>query len=112
MYLTTSNGSATLTVNKVAHQLQAGDLFTFSGMTIPGSGTGFVDVDFTTNTFEVQSATADTYQTMAIMNQFGLTAGGATTVNPYVKPGPVDATPALVGVAQWGGQTLALTKMI
>ncbi len=111
--LTTSNGSATLTVNKVAHQLEAGDLFTFSSMTIPGSGTGYVDADFTTNTFEVQSSTADTFTVTMASNESGsgLTAGGAATVNPYVKPGPINATPSFGwGVAQWGGQTLALTK--
>ena len=109
--LTTTNNSATLTVNKAAHQLLAGDLFTFSGMTIPGSGTGFVAADFTTNTFEVVTSTQDTFTvTMSkVESGSGLTAGGAATVNPYVKVGPLTATPAFGwGVAQWGGETLSV----
>src|SRR6056300_2025255 len=48
----TTDTSATVTVNKVAHGLTAGDLFTFTSVT-PPSGAGYVDSDFETNTFQV-----------------------------------------------------------
>ena len=49
-----SNGSASVTINKSAHGLAVGDLFTFTSVTLPGGGaTGYAVADFTTNTFEV-----------------------------------------------------------
>ena len=41
-----------MTVNKIAHGLSEGDLFTFTSVT-PPSGAGYTATDFTTNTFEV-----------------------------------------------------------
>tara|TARA_R110002012_G_scaffold174758_1_gene339622 strand:- start:639 stop:2807 length:2169 start_codon:yes stop_codon:yes gene_type:complete len=110
---TTTNNSATLTVNKTAHGLAVGDLFTFSNMTIPGSGTGFVATDFTTNTFEVVTVATDTFTVTMSKVESGAGVTGATgcNVNPYVKFGPAIATPGYgYGVAQWGGQTISLTK--
>ena len=48
----TTSGSATVTVNKAAHALEQGDLFTFTSVT-PPTGAGYVEADFTTNTFQV-----------------------------------------------------------
>tara|TARA_R100000234_G_scaffold109828_2_gene81881 strand:+ start:4360 stop:6525 length:2166 start_codon:yes stop_codon:yes gene_type:complete len=110
---TTTNNSATLTVNKTAHGLAAGDLFTFSNMTIPGSGTGFVATDFTDTTFEVVTRATDTFTVTMSKVESGAGVTGATgcNVNPYVKFGPAQATAGYGwGVAQWGGETLALTK--
>ena len=110
---TTTNNSATLTVNKTAHGLAAGDLFTFSNMTIPGSGTGFVATDFTDNTFEVVTRATDTFTVTMSKVESGAGVTGATgcNVNPYVKFGPAQATAGYGwGVAQWGGETIALTK--
>jgi hypothetical protein len=110
---TTTNGSATLTVNKAGHGLAAGDLFTFSNMTIPGSGTGFVAADFTTNTFQIVTRATDTFTVTMGKVESGAGVTGATgcNVNPYIKPGPAVATPAYgYGVAQWGGETISLTK--
>ena len=110
---TTTNNSATLTVNKTAHGLAAGDLFTFSNMTIPGSGTGFVATDFTDTTFEV--VTRGTYTFTVTMSKVesgaGVTGATGCNVNPYVKFGPAQATAGYGwGVAQWGGETISLTK--
>ena len=110
---TTTNNSATLTVNKTAHGLAAGDLFTFSNMTIPGSGTGFVATDFTDNTFEVVTRATDTFTVTMSKVESGAGVTGATgcNVNPYVKFGPAQATAGYGwGVAQWGGETISLTK--
>ena len=110
---TTTNGSATLTVNKAGHGLAAGDLFTFSNMTIPGSGTGFVATDFTTDAFQVVTTATDTFTVTMSKVESGAGVTGATgcNINPFIKPGPAVATPGYGwGVAQWGGETLALTK--
>jgi len=89
----TTNTSATVTVNKTGHGLLAGDLFTFTSVT-PPSGAGYVANDFETNTFEVISVPdADTFTvTMASAATATTSASGAATVNPYIKPGPVDQT--------------------
>ena len=110
---TTTNNSATLTVNKTAHGLAVGDLFTFSNMTIPGSGTGFVATDFTDTTFEVVTRATDTFTVTMSKVESGAGVTGATgcNVNPYVKFGPAQATAGYGwGVAQWGGETISLTK--
>jgi len=85
----TTDTSATVTVNKVAHGLVAGDLFTFTSVTTPGAG--YVDADFETNTFEVVTVpTNDTFTiTMATAATATVSAGGDATVNPYIKPGPL-----------------------
>ena len=82
-----------MTVNKTSHNLLAGDLFTFTSVT-PPVGAGYVADDFETNTFEVISVPdADTFTvTMASAATATTSASGSATVNPYIKPGPVDQT--------------------
>jgi len=89
----TTDTSATVTVNKTSHNLLAGDLFTFTSVT-PPVGAGYVADDFETNTFEVISVPdADTFTvTMASAATATTSASGSATVNPYIKPGPVDQT--------------------
>ena len=89
----TTDTSATVTVNKTSHGLIAGDLFTFTSVT-PPVGAGYVADDFETNTFEVISVPdADTFTvTMASAATATTSASGSATVNPYIKPGPVDQT--------------------
>jgi hypothetical protein len=89
----TTDTSATVTVNKTSHGLLAGDLFTFTSVT-PPVGAGYVADDFETNTFEVISVPdADTFTiTMASAATATTSASGSATVNPYVKPGPIDQT--------------------
>jgi len=86
----TTNTSATVTVNKVAHGLSVGDLFTFTSVT-PPSGAGYVAADFETNTFEVViTSSLDTFTiTMAAAATATTSASGSATINPYVKPGPL-----------------------
>lgn len=85
----TTDTSTTVTVNKVAHGLLAGDLFTFTSVTTPGAG--YVAADFETNTFEVVTVpTNDTFTiTMASAATATVSAAGSATVNPYIKPGPL-----------------------
>ena len=100
----TTDTSATVTVNKVAHGLSAGDLFTFTSVTTPGAG--YVDADFETNTFEVVTVpTNDTFTiTMASAATATVSAGGSATVNPYIKVGPLNQSGGYGwGTASYGG---------
>jgi hypothetical protein len=100
----TSTGSATVTVNKAAHGLEVGDLFTFTAVTPP---TGFIATDFTTNTFEVVSVpTVNTFRiTMATTSSGTASASGSASINPYYTVGPIAAT---LGYG-WGAGTWSLS---
>jgi len=89
----TTDTSATVTVNKVSHGLQAGDLFTFTSVT-PPSGAGYVASDFETNTFQVVTVPdADTFTvTMATAATATTSASGSATLNPYATVGPLFQT--------------------
>ena len=89
----TTDTSATVTVNKVSHGLQAGDLFTFTSVT-PPSGAGYVASDFETNTFQVVTVPdADTFTvTMVTAATATTSASGSATLNPYATVGPLFQT--------------------
>tara|TARA_R110001632_G_scaffold88805_4_gene191873 strand:- start:314 stop:2497 length:2184 start_codon:yes stop_codon:yes gene_type:complete len=104
----TADGSVTLTVNLVAHGMIAGDLFTFTGLTPPQSGGADIWTAsvFTTNTFEVITATSNTFTiTMPNVGTGGsVVAGGSATVNPYITFGPLFQTRAFgFGTGLYGG---------
>ncbi len=102
---TTVNTSPTVTVNKAAHGLSVGDLFTFTSVTVP-VGAGYSISDFTTNTFQVITApTVDTFTiTMASNAGTSVAASGAATINPYIKPGPLTQSYGYGwGASTWGG---------
>ena len=98
--------SATVTVNKAGHGLEPGDLFTFTSVT-PPTGAGYVAADFTTNTFEVITSAANEFTITMASAASGTTSGtGSATVNPYVKPGPINATAGYGwGTGTWGRGT-------
>jgi len=101
----TVNTSATVTVNKPAHTLEAGDLFTFTSVT-PPTGAGYVASDFETNTFEVVSVPDSDSFTITMASAAGTTVNGsgAATVNPYVKIGNLNQTYGFGwGIGLWGG---------
>ena len=102
----TTDTSATVTVNKTTHGLLAGDLFTFTSVT-PPSGAGYVASDFETNTFEVITSSANSFTiTMASAASATTSTSGAATVNPYIKPGPLNATAGYGwGTGTWGRGT-------
>ena len=101
---TTTNTSATVTVNKISHGLAEGDLFTFTSVT-PPSGAGYVASDFTTNTFQVVTALVDSFTiTMASNAGTSVSASGSATINPYVKVGPINQSSGYGwGTSSWGG---------
>ena len=102
---TTANTSATVTVNKAAHNLEPGDLFTFTSVT-PPVGAGYSSSDFETNTFQVITVpTSDTFTiTMASAAGTTVAASGSAQVNPYVKVGSLTQTYGFGwGTALWGG---------
>jgi len=101
----TVNTSATVTVNKAAHALEAGDLFTFTSVT-PPTGAGYVASDFETNTFQVVSVPdSDTFTiTMASAAGTTVNGSGSAVVNPYVKPGALGFTYGFGwGTGSYGG---------
>jgi len=101
----TVNTSATVTVNKAAHALEPGDLFTFTSVT-PPTGAGYVADDFETNTFQVVTVpTSDTFTiTMASAAGTTVNGSGSATVNPYIKPGALGFTYGFGwGTGLWGG---------
>jgi hypothetical protein len=105
---TSTTGSATVTINKNAHNLVVGDLIKFTSVTTPGpTTTSFTTVNFETNTFEVITATTNTFTiTMPVTETgTGVTAGGTITTNPYVVVGPLAAT---LGYG-WGAGTWNLS---
>jgi hypothetical protein len=89
----TVNLSATVTVNKPAHTLEPGDLFTFTSVT-PPTGAGYVASDFETNTFQVVTVPDSDSFTITMASAAGTTVNGSgsATVNPYVKPGNLGFT--------------------
>ena len=102
----TTDTSSTVTVNKAGHGLQVSDLFTFTSVT-PPSGAGYVASDFTTNTFEVITSAANSFTiTMASAASATTSTSGSATVNPYIKPGPLNATAGYGwGTGTWGRGT-------
>ena len=105
---TSTTGSATVTINKVAHNLEVGDYIIFTGVTTPGpTTTSFTSADFTTNVFEVLSVpTSGTFTvTMpSVEGGTGVTAGGTITTTPYIRIGPTFQTPAYgYGTGYFGG---------
>ena len=106
----TTTGSATVTVNKTAHGLSVGDLFTFTSVTPP---TGFTAADFTTNTFQVVTVpTANTFTiTMAVNSSGTASNSGSASVNPYVVVGPLTATLGYGwGAGTWGLSTWGTSR--
>jgi len=101
----TVNTSATVTVNKPAHTLQPGDLFTFTSVT-PPVGAGYVASDFETNTFEVVTVPDSDSFTITMASAAGTTVNGSgsATVNPYVSAGALGFTYGFGwGTGLWGG---------
>jgi len=101
----TVNTSATVTVNKAAHTLQPGDLFTFTSVT-PPVGAGYVASDFETNTFQVVTVPDSDSFTVTMASAAGTTVSGSgsATVNPYISAGALGFTYGFGwGTGLWGG---------
>ena len=101
----TTNTSATVTVNKAAHTLQPGDLFTFTSVT-PPVGAGYTAGNFETNTFQVVTVPNSDSFTITMASAAGTTVSGsgAATVNPYISAGALGFTYGFgFGTGLWGG---------
>jgi len=106
---TSTNGSATVTINLTAHGLLIGDYFKLKTVTLPGGGvTGYTDADFTTNVFEVitqPDSDTVTVTMPSVESGTGMTAGGSATLNSYVTVGPIFQTSSYGwGTAAWGSE--------
>ena len=100
----TTDTSATVTVNKLAHGLEVGEYIEFSSVTAP-PGSGYVTADFTTNIFEIISKPNDDSFTITMASAASGTtsAAGSATVTPYIAIGPTFQTSAYGwGTGQWG----------
>ena len=111
---TSSNGSATVTINKAAHGLVEGDLFLFSSVTLPGGGaTGFTTANFTNNTFQVITALSDSFTVTMPSNESGtgMSAAGSVTVTPYFRVGEAGQVSGYgFGTGRWGGETFPIAS--
>lgn len=94
----------TITVNKAGHGLVAGDLFTFTSVTVP-TGSGYGTSVFTNDAFEVLTSTTDTFTIQVSTAASGVTsATGSATINPYANFGPLTQTFGFgYGTGLWGG---------
>ena len=105
---TSTNGSATVTVNKTSHNLTAGEFVVFSSVTMPGSGTGFTAANFTDNPFQIITATANSFTITMPSSESGsgMTAAGSGTVQSYFPVGSATQTLGFGwGTGTWNGST-------
>ena len=113
---TSTNGSATVTINKTSHNLAVGRYVTFSSVTLPGGGaTGYSVTDFTTKTYEVISAATNTFTITMSANESGsgMTAAGGVTINPYENVGPTFQTTGYGwGTYLWGNSTWGTARTV
>jgi len=102
----TTNGDATVTVNKNAHGLDKGDLFQFTSVTAP-VGSGYDADDFTTNIFIVVTTSTNSFTIEMATAATGDSSGsGSATIQPYVDPGPEIQTYGYGwGTETWGAST-------
>ena len=104
-----TTGSATVTVNKIAHNLNNGRYITFTSVSLPGGGeTNFTTAQFQNNTFEVLNATANAFEITMPANEggTGMSAQGSTEINPYVQVGPIFQLEGFGwGAGLWGAST-------
>jgi len=105
---TSSNGSATVTLNKTSHGILAGEYITFTSVTLPGGGaTGYSTGDFENTTYEVITSATNSFTITMASNESGtgMSTAGAATVNPYVTIGPTFQTAGY----GWGTSTWNLS---
>jgi hypothetical protein len=109
--LSSTTGSATVTVNKTSHGLSVGDYIKFTSPSLAGGGvTTFNNANFTTNTFEVVStpnSNSFTVTMPVVEAGTGMSGGGSTiTTTPYVFIGqPFQISGFGFGAGVWSGLT-------
>ena len=102
----TTNGTTTVTVTLAGHNLDQGDLFTFTSVT-PPSGSGYSAGDFEDVTYEVTARLSATQFTITMASAASnSTTDGVCTINRYVKAGSVGQTFGFGwGTGGWAGAT-------
>ena len=108
MTFTSTNGSATVPVNKTSHNLSAGEFVVFSSVTMPGSGTGFTAANFTDSPFQIITATTNSFTITMPSSESGsgMTAAGSGTVQSYFPVGSETQTLGFGwGTGTWNGST-------
>ena len=104
--LDSTNGSATVTVNKTSHGLNVGDYIIFTVGSLPGSPTTSYTSDSFENTFEVISVPSNNTFTITMPTTetgTGMSGSGSLTCTPYETIGPVFQTGAFGwGAGNWG----------
>jgi hypothetical protein len=112
-----TTGSATVTVNKTSHGLEAGRYITFTSISLPGGGeTGYSTADFEDTPFEVLTVpNANTFTIQMASNETGtgMSTQGSGSINPYVIVGPTIETVGYGwGTYLWGDSTWGTARTI
>jgi hypothetical protein len=107
--ITTTNGSATVTITTPApHDLAIGDFITFENFIQP-AGSNYIPADFDDIVFEIQTVPSTTTFTITLPTAetgAGATAGTGVDLLPYVVIGPAIETYGYGwGVLTWGFST-------
>jgi hypothetical protein len=105
-----TTGSATVTVNKTSHGLDAGRYITFTSISLPGGGeTGYSASDFEDTPFEILTVPdANTFTIQMASNETGtgMSTQGSGDINPYIIVGPTVQTLGYGwGTYLWGSST-------
>ena len=89
--IATTNGSATCTITKSAHNLAVGDIVQLDNVTLPG-GTGYSNSDFEDKNFQVITVpTSSTFTITQSSNASGtVSTGGSLTVKAFERVGPAE----------------------
>ena len=108
----TTNGTTTVTITLSGHNLEAGDLFTFTSVT-PPTGAGYTAGDFEDTTYEVTNRLSATQFTVTMATAASNSGtSGACTINRYVKAGAIGQTFGYgFGTGFWGGGTEVTTLL-
>ena len=111
--ITTTNGSATVTITtSAAHNLEVGELTTFANAgSFTSANTDYTASDFDDQVFEVQSVPTITTFTITMPSsesKSGVTTDGTLDVRPYEPVGPLNQTFGYGwGTYLWSGRTVA-----
>ena len=92
---TTTNGSATVTINKTSHGLQAGRYITLSSVgSLPGGGATSFTAGVLEKSYEILTVATNSFTILASATETGtgMSAQGSTSVNPYAIVGPTIQT--------------------
>ena len=92
---TTTNSSATVTINKTSHGLQAGRYITLSSVaSLPGGGVTSFTAGVLEKSYEILTVATNSFTILASATETGtgMSAQGSVSVNPYAIVGPTIQT--------------------